>query len=193
MVESLYKKDYFSTFQLVIFYYFIICKNSQLLAKIGGIKMTASNIDQRNKSIATLLNGTNLALKSVVPVDYTMSKPKLLNDLLYVQYGVFVGITGDIKGKLVLIGEENLFSTLGEVMFGMPLQDEMLMSFSGELGNMIAGNLSTHIVKEGVTIDITAPSIITGEAKISGHDVAIQVVSSFKEIGDLHINLLLDE
>lgn len=155
--------------------------------------MSTAKIEQRNKSIATLLNGTNLALKTVVPISYKLSKPRLKKDMLYVQYGVFVGITGDIKGKLVLIGEEKLFSSLGEKMFGMPLEDEMLASFSGELGNMIAGNLSTHIVNEGVSIDITAPSIIRGDAKISGHDLGIEVVSSFEEIGDLHINLLLDE
>lgn len=160
---------------------------------MGGLQMSITNVEQRNKSIATLLNGTNLALKTVVPIDYTISKPKLQKELVLVQYGVFVGITGDIKGKLVLIGEQNLFSSLGEIMFGVPVQDEMLLSFSGELGNMIAGNLSTHITNEGVSIDITAPSIITGDAKISGHDVGVKLVSSFKEIGDLQIHLLIDE
>lgn len=153
----------------------------------------ALDTDTRNKSITSLLNGTNKALQTVVPIDYSISKPVLDNGLLLVQYGVFIGITGDIKGKLVLIGEKDLFSSLGQVMFGTEVNGEMLVSFSGELGNMIAGNLSTHVVQDGLNIDITAPSVITGDAKIQGHNLGIQLISSFKDVGDLNIHLLLDD
>lgn len=149
-------------------------------------------IANRNKSITTLLNGTNNALKQVVPIQHKVSKPKVLTDLLLVQFGVFIGITGDIQGKLVLVGEQSTFGSIGEVMFGSQINGEMLVSFSGELGNMIAGNLSTSIVSSGVSIDITSPSIIEGQAKISGHDLAIHVTSSFDNIGDLEVYLLLD-
>jgi|SRR5690625_5208442 len=150
-------------------------------------------IDIRSKSITSLLNGTNKALKSVVPLEAVMSKPKLENGLLQVHYGVFIGITGDIKGKLVLIGDQQLFSSLGQIMYGTEMNGDMLLSFSGELGNMIAGNLSTHIVSDGININITAPSIIRGDAEITGHHLDIQLVSTFTNIGDLYIHLLLDD
>ncbi len=149
--------------------------------------------NMRTKSITSLLNGTNKALQTVVPLDYSISKPVLDKGHLFVRYGVFIGITGDIKGKLVLIGEKDLFSSIGQVMFGTEVKDDMLISFSGELGNMIAGNLSTHVVEDGLNIDITAPSVITGEAKIQGHNLGIQLTSTFEDIGDLDIHLLLDE
>ncbi|HZW67588.1 MAG TPA: chemotaxis protein CheX [Pseudogracilibacillus sp.] len=149
--------------------------------------------DIRNKSITSLLNGTSKALQTVVPLENSLSKPSLDNGIILVQYGVFIGITGDIKGKLILIGEEELFGSLGKVMFGTEIDGEMLLSFSGELGNMIAGNLSTHVVSDGLNIDITAPSIIKGSAEIQGHNLGIQVVSSFKDLGDMKIHLLLDE
>lgn len=149
--------------------------------------------DTRSKSITSLLNGTSKALQTVVPVEYSLSKPALDNELILVQYGVFIGITGDIKGKLILIGEEELFGSLGRVMFGTEIDGDMLLSFSGELGNMIAGNLSTHVVNDGLNIDITAPSIIKGNAEIQGHNVGIHVTSSFKDVGDMKIHLLLDE
>src|SRR5699024_953597 len=149
--------------------------------------------DTRNRSITSLLNGTSKAIKTVVPIEYSMSKPALDNGIILVQYGVFIGITGDIKGKLILIGEEELFGSLGKVMFVTEIDGEMLLSFSGELGNMIAGNLSTHVVSDGLNIDITAPSIIKGSAEIQGHNLGIQVVSSFKDLGDMKIHLLLDE
>lgn len=151
------------------------------------------SIDTRSKSITSLLNGTNKALQTVVPIEYSMSKPALDNELILVQYGVFIGITGDVKGKLILIGEEELFGSLGRVMFGTEIDGDMLLSFSGELGNMIAGNLSTHVVNEGLNIDITAPSIIKGNAEIQGHNLGVRVVSSFKDVGDMKIHLLLDE
>lgn len=150
-------------------------------------------MDGRAKSITSLLNGTQKALQSVVPVESKVSKPKVDKDLLLVQYGVFIGITGDIKGKLVLMGEEKLFSSLGQVMFGMEVDGEMLLSFSGEFGNMIAGNLSTHVVQDGFNINITTPSIIKGNAKVAGHQLGIQLVTSFEDLGDMHIHLLLDE
>lgn len=150
-------------------------------------------IDVRAKSITSLLNGTQKALKSVIPVESTISKPKLDQDYLLVQYGVFIGITGDIKGKLVLVGEEKLFSSLGQVMFGMEVDGDMLVSFSGEFGNMVAGNISTYVVQDGYNINITTPSIIKGSAKVAGHQLGIQLVTSFENLGDLQIHLLLDE
>ncbi|MBO1002214.1 chemotaxis protein CheX [Pseudogracilibacillus auburnensis] len=149
-------------------------------------------VADRNKSITVLLNGTNSALKQVVPIQHQLSKPKLLNELLLVHFGVFIGITGDIKGKLVLVGEQSIFGSIGEIMFGAQINDDMLVSFSGELGNMIAGNLSTNIVNSGVSIDITSPTIIEGEAKISGHEIAIQLTTTFDRVGNLDIYLLLD-
>lgn len=150
-------------------------------------------VDARAKSITSLLNGTQKALQSVSPLEPKISKPKLDKDLLLVQYGVFIGITGDIKGKLVLMGEEQLFSSLGQVMFGMEVDGEMLFSFSGEFGNMIAGNISTYVVQDGININITTPSIIKGNAKVAGHQLGIQLVTSFENLGELHIHLLLDE
>lgn len=160
--------------------------------KAGCITLSI-DMETRSKSITSLLNGTNKALQTVVPIESTLSKPMVEKGLLLVRYGVFIGITGDIKGKLVLIGEEELFSSLGEVMFGTEINGDMLLSFSGELGNMIAGNLSTHVVSDGININITAPSVIKGNAEITGHNMGIQLVSSFGELGDLHIHLLLDD
>lgn len=145
-----------------------------------------------SKSITSLLNGVNTALKNVVPVEAKISKPILQKDLLHVTYGVFVGMTGDIRGKILFIGEKDVFSSIGERMFSVPIEEEMLSSFSGELGNMIVGNVSSYVEKEGLQIDITSPSIITGNAEIQGHHLGIQLTSSFIDLGDLYIHLLLD-
>ncbi|WP_249870261.1 chemotaxis protein CheX [Oceanobacillus saliphilus] len=148
--------------------------------------------EARNRSVTILLNGTNASLKSIVPLDYQLSKPKLLGQSLSLQFGVLIGFTGDLKGKLILSGEHTVFGTIGEAMFGMAVEGEMLASFSGELGNMLAGNLSTNIVQNGIKTDITAPTIMQGNTTLSGYDKAIHLTAIFESAGDLNLFLLLD-
>src|SRR5699024_1984889 len=90
--------------------------------------------DKRNRMNTKLLNGNNLALKQVVPVEHTISKPNLIKDAINVRFGVLIGIVGDLKGKLVLAGDIHMFGLIGEKMFGMEVTGDMLSSFSGEFG-----------------------------------------------------------
>ncbi|WP_404454868.1 chemotaxis protein CheX [Virgibacillus necropolis] len=150
------------------------------------------SVEERNRSVKELLNGTYTSLKTVVPIKHEIAKPQLLEQLLHIQFGVLIGITGDVKGKLVLAGDTATFGSIGEAMFGMPVEGEMLSSFSGELGNMIAGSLSTNIVKEGINTDITSPTIIEGNTKLSGFERAIKVTVDFDQVGEMEIYLLLD-
>lgn len=149
-------------------------------------------INQRNKAVTQLLNGTYVSMQTVIPLAFKMSKPQLLNDYLILKFGVLIGITGDIKGKLVLSGQLPTFATIGETMFGMAIEGDMLESFSGELGNMLAGNLSTNIVEKGFNIDITHPSIIQGNTRISGYEKALKLTAHYDDIGDMDIFLLID-
>lgn len=149
-------------------------------------------MEERNRSVKELLNGTYISLKSVVPIEHEIAKPQLVNKLLHIQFGVLIGITGDVKGKLILSGDTSIFGSIGQSMFGMPVEGEMLSSFSGELGNMIAGGLSTNIVSEGINTDITSPTIIEGDTKLAGFEQAIHVSVAFEGIGDMQIYLVLD-
>ncbi|WP_188455881.1 chemotaxis protein CheX [Virgibacillus oceani] len=149
-------------------------------------------MDKRNKIVKDLLNGTYVSLKTVVPIKHEISKPQLLGKALHTNFGVLIGITGDVRGKLVLSGDTAVFGSIGEKMFGMPLEGEMLASFSGELGNMLAGSLSTNIVEEGINTDITSPTIIQGDTSLSGYRQALHVTVGFDAVGDMDIYLLLD-
>lgn len=79
-----------------------------------------------------------------------------------------------------------------QVEFGMPVEEEMLASFSGELGNMLAGGLSTNIVQNGIKTDITSPTIMQGSTTLSGYERAIHMRAVFEAKGVLNIYLLLD-
>lgn len=149
-------------------------------------------LEDRNKSIGHLLNGTYTSLKAIVPIKQELKKPSLLGKSLQLNFGVLIGITGDIKGKIILSADTHIFSSVGEAMFGMPLEGEMLASFSGELGNMIAGSLSTIIADNGIKTDITAPTIMKGDTTLTGYERAIQMTVILENIGELKIYLLLD-
>ena len=147
---------------------------------------------ERNQIITSLLNGTFASIRNVVPLPFTRNNPSLLNRDLQLKFGVLIGITGDIKGKLVLTGELPVFASIGEAMFGMTVEGDMLFSFSGELGNMIAGGLSTNIIEQGIKTDITSPTVMEGDTRLTGFGNALYVPVSFEGAGDIGIYLLID-
>ncbi len=111
--------------------------------------------------ITTLLNGTINVVKTVLPMEFTVGQP--VNDLESVdvqQTGVMIGLEKEINGSLLFLGSRDLFGECGNKMFGMPFEGEMLDSFMGELGNILAGNIATHLSTENITIDITPPSVV---------------------------------
>ncbi|WP_085522183.1 chemotaxis protein CheX [Tuberibacillus sp. Marseille-P3662] len=146
-----------------------------------------------NGTITHLINGTLQSLKTALSLDHSISKPGLLETPLQVTFGVFIGITGDFKGKLVINGHHQTFANIGEKMFGMPLEGEMLKSFTGEIGNMIAGGLSTNIYHQGIKIDITAPTVMDGDSQITGFRQAIHVPVHFNTDESFDLYLLVDE
>jgi len=146
----------------------------------------------RNKAVTKLLNGTLSSIKTVIPIQFDVKKPKLFRQDFHLYFGVLIGITGDIKGRLVFTGDPETFGSIGKVMFGSPLEGEMLASFSGELGNMIAGGLSTKIAKSGTDINITSPTIMEGDTKLSGYGQALELAVLFENTGQLNTYLLLD-
>lgn len=144
-----------------------------------------------SKNVTLLLNSAISSIKSVLPFQYSISKPNLEASHLPLEYAVLIAVTGDMKGKLILSGKTNTFSYIGEKMFGMQLEGDMLKSFSGELGNMIAGSLSTNMTENGISMDISAPSILEGNTTLSGYKTAIRL-PLVMAIGNLEIYLLLD-
>ncbi|WP_138420716.1 chemotaxis protein CheX [Aquibacillus sediminis] len=148
--------------------------------------------EQRSKTVTDLLNGTISSVKNVIPINHNTEAPHLLESSLKLTFGVLIGITGDIKGKLVLAGESTVFGTIGEKMFGMPLEGEMLSSFSGELGNMIAGGLSTNMNVDGTRMDITAPTMLQGDTTLTGYEKAVKLPIVLEDTGTIFIYMLLD-
>ncbi|WP_391209062.1 chemotaxis protein CheX [Psychrobacillus sp. L4] len=147
-----------------------------------------------SKHIQTILNGTIQSLKSVIPLPMEIKSPSLMvQPFEQKEMAVLIGIIGDVKGRIIIDSTAKCFSSIGATMFGMPLEGEMLESFTGELGNMIAGNLCTSVAGNGVEIDITPPTVIVGTTKLFGFKSAFKLPVEIAGIGDLLIILTIDE
>lgn len=142
--------------------------------------------------VMEILNGMLHSFNSIVPLAFEKRDPRLLNDHLNLEFGVLIGFVGDSRGKLVYRGEQSIFGSIGEVMYGMPLEGEMLNSFSSELGNMLSGGLCTYLSEQGVILDITPPTIIEGKSKISGFEKAIEMELMLSDKGSIYLYLLKD-
>lgn len=146
------------------------------------------------KHVTDILNGTIESVKGVLPFEVSVEKPSLFTQP-YSQdcIGVLIGMTGDIRGRLIIDGNEQTFGKIGEGMFGMMVEGEMLESFAGELGNMIAGTLSTFISQQGMEMDITPPTVLVGQTKIYGFEKAFRLPITIQNSGNLTIILMIEQ
>ena len=74
----------------------------------------------------------------------------------------------------------------------MALEGEMLESFAGELGNMIAGSLSTFISQKGINMDITPPTVLVGQTKVYGFSKAFRLPIEITNVGSILIVLMVE-
>lgn len=147
-----------------------------------------------NENVSELLECIVNSIKQVVPIPLTVEAP-YLNNVKELNTGmcVLVGFTGEIGGRMLIDGDAASFGKLGETMFGMFLEGEMLHSFVGEVANMVAGTMCTLIYQKGKKVDITPPTIMEGEMKLFGFEKAIFVPFAIDNVGEMKLILLLQE
>jgi chemotaxis protein CheX len=146
------------------------------------------------ESITNLLNGMLEAVTHVLPMSMHRESPTLVQaPIQHVEMGVLVGVTGYARGRLLVAGSPSMFSAIAERMFGVSLSGEMLESFVGELGNMIAGNMSTKLSVEGHSVDITPPTVMVGDTRLSGFRTAISVPLTLEDIGAIQVVMIIEE
>lgn len=147
-----------------------------------------------NPSESDFLTCTIDSLRQVIHISNTIEAPILCNETaLLTEMCVLVGFTGEICGRMLIDGSIQSFRRLGEMMFGMELEGEMLHSFVGEIANMVAGSICTFISQKGRNVDITPPTIMEGEIKLFGFVKAILVPLAIDGVGKMNIILLVKE
>lgn len=147
-----------------------------------------------SKHIQTILNGTINALKSILPMNIDISLPSVTTEpFVQQEMGVLIGLVGDLKGRIIIDGSPITFGAIGSKMFGMPLEGEMLESFTGEFGNMIAGNLCTIVGQNELELDITPPTVMVGNTKLYGFQTALRLPAKIENAGNITILFTIDE
>ncbi|WP_456279170.1 chemotaxis protein CheX [Bacillus sp. AK128] len=145
-----------------------------------------------SKSVTELQEGILESIQHIIPVVSSLEGLTYIQDYIPFEHGVLVGLTGDYKGKLLYKAEEEFFSKMAEKMYGMELTGDMLTSFIGEFGNMLSGRFCTFVSTNGGNIDITAPTVVTGNCKISGFKEGCELEISLEKVGQLRVYILLD-
>lgn len=142
--------------------------------------------------IQFLLNGIYTAVKNIVPSDFVFEKPQRLQQKLHMTHGVLIGTIGDMKGSLIVTGSGDIFSEMAKRMYGMELDCEMLLSFSGEFTNMIAGSLCTIMDLSDIRMDITSPTTLKEDVFLSAFEHAFQLSFLLENETRLIVYYLID-
>lgn len=140
--------------------------------------------------IKTLLNGTIHAFKEILPDKITVKVPTPFTDShAQLHYCVLVGMVGDVKARIIIDGEQPLFAKLCQSLYGFELDGDLLESFVGEFGNMVAGKLCIFTANENTHLDITTPTVMIGQTQIPTIQHTFTLPISIADIGE--VNLLL--
>ncbi len=109
-------------------------------------------------------------LKDMMMLDAKIGKPHL-NDLKFDDSSVLImlGITGEMKGKVILDFKHAVALDIASKMCMMPITEmsELAQSAVCELCNMILGNAATVFSTKGIGIDITPPTVCQGNVSFS--------------------------
>lgn len=147
-----------------------------------------------SKKVQIILNGTIASLSAVIPVKLEVLPPSLtVQPYEQKELSVLIGLVGDVKGRLLIDTSTEAIDTIGQAMFGMSIEGEMIESFTGELGNMVAGNLCIALEKEGVNLDISPPTVMTGTTKLFGFTKAFKLPVRLEGGNMLTVLLTIDE
>jgi len=107
---------------------------------------------------------------------------------------VLIGLTGQISGSAVIsFNKPFALKIASSMMMGMQVNelDEMAKSAIGELCNMILGNTATIFSTRGINIDITPPTIFTGDnIQLTIHkSIVVCVPLIFEDGNEIHIDI----
>lgn len=147
--------------------------------------------------INPFISSTFDMLKNVANFSPVKGKLVLKNEPIP-SYGisVLVGVVGEVKGQVIYsLSEETAKKIASAMMMGMPVDefDEMAKSAISELANMITGNASTLLSGQGFEIDISPPTLISGEGvRITSSMLQTIVLPITVEAGIFEINISLE-
>ncbi len=144
--------------------------------------------------INPFLIASTKVLKDMVFVEAKLGKP-FLNTLKFDDGSLLImlGITGEIKGQVILRFRNDIALDIASKMCMMPMTElnELAQSAICELCNMILGNAATVFSTNGVGIDITPPTVCRGNVLFSSDAANVCVPVVYEEEKTIEINVSL--
>ena len=117
--------------------------------------------------INPFIEASKNVLKGAANIDISLGKIYMkVSPYMSDCVAIIVGVTGKIRGQVTFAISKDVSCKIAScMMMGMPVieLDEMAKSALAELGNMIMGNTATIFYGKGLQIDITPPTILTGD------------------------------
>lgn len=109
-------------------------------------------------------------IKDACRLDITLGKPGLKStEFKDDELLILMGVTGEMRGQVILAfpndGALKIASAM--CMMQLPELNELAQSAVSELCNMILGNTATLFSVNGIAIDITPPTVCTGNVTFS--------------------------
>jgi chemotaxis protein CheX len=107
-----------------------------------------------------------------------------------------IGLSGGTRGNIAISMDEGTAKKVASIMMAdrpVELLDDMAQSAISELANMLSANAMTIVGQNGVSMQVSPPTLITGE-KISCVVSMVQSlnVEIFTEAGMIEINIGLE-
>jgi len=144
---------------------------------------------EASQSVLMMMTGNKPTLGKV----YLKKVPFPSDDI-----AVIVGLTGRIRGQVVIsLNTDTALTVASAMMGGVALAelDEISKSAIAELGNMIMGNTATILSSRGIGIEITPPSLLVGQNMVitPAHMRTICVPLILSGEKSIEINVSLEE
>jgi len=136
--------------------------------------------------------------KTLLDTDTTLGKVYLKASPFSVcDMVIMIGVVGQIRGQVCLeLTSDTAEKIVSTMMGGISDFDmeEIGTSAIAELGNMIMGNTCTIFSKNKVSIDITPPTVLSGDKiKISNKIATITIPIIIENYGSVNINVTAEE
>lgn len=147
--------------------------------------------------INPFLEAVQNVAQSLLSVDATMGKVYVKPSPYFTsQVIVVIGVVGGFKGQIYFeMSLDTAKSIAGCMLGGVSVDEfnELAKSAVSEMGNMIMGQAGILFERQGILIDLTPPSLITGnKIEISNKMPAIVIPLQMGNIGSVVLNVAVE-
>ncbi|MCI3922285.1 chemotaxis protein CheX [Paenibacillus sp. TRM 82003] len=144
--------------------------------------------------INPFLTSSIQVIETLIQVKPTVGKLQVTR-MKYIDHYVWlkIQIVGQVQKEIMFGFPDRLAMNMVSMMMGgyqVTELDEMCKSAVAELGNMISGNASTMLYHNGITVDITPPSLVNDDASEWGKQ-AMSIPLTVETVGEFDIHIMM--